>query len=390
MSTLQEAAPSQMPPHAHPPRRHAPERRIAIWGPLLVVTVLALLIIVGAWHHVRQRREQREFQKAAEKLSVNVVPAQRDAKPKQLTLPGNIEAFQEATLYPRTNGYIKKWHVDIGDLVKTGQLLAEIETPEVDQQLAQARANFEIARVTAQRWRELVEKRVVAPQEFDEKVAAYEAAQAAVRQLEQTQAFNQIVAPFDGKITARRVDVGALVSAGSSSTPLFSLAQTDPLRVYIYVPQTNAPSIREGMTAKILSPEKTGREFPGTVMRTAGAIDPASRTMQVQVQVPNPDGALYAGMYGQVVFTLQDENAPIVVPANVLSFRAAGPQAATVNGGKIHWQSVQIGRDFGTTLEVLSGLPENTNVVMNPTDDLQEGVPVEIKPPPPAAPGPAH
>ncbi len=277
--------------------------------------------------------------------------------------------------------------MDIGDDVKAGQLLAAIATPEIDQQLAQARANFEIARVTAQRWRELVEKRVVAPQDFDEKEAAYEAAQANVKQLEQTQGFQNVIAPFPGKITSRRVDVGALVSAGSGTagTPLFRIAQTDPLRVYVYVPQSNAPSIHEGLAAKFVAPEYPGREFSGTVTRTAGAIDPASRTMQIEVQVPNPDGTLFAGMYGEVNFMLEDANTPIVLPSNAVAFRAAGPQVATVNAqGKIHWCNIRIGRDFGTQIEVLSGLPPNAQAVMNPTDDLEEGAVVQAKAEPPA------
>jgi RND family efflux transporter MFP subunit len=360
---------------------HPPIRRIAIWGPLVVVTVLATFIVIGAFMRVHQRREQQDFAKKATQLTVNVLTVQRDKKPRELTLPANIEAFQETVIYPRVNGYVAKWLVDIGDNVQAGQLLAEIETPEIDQQLAQGRANFEIARVTVQRWKDLASKRVVAPQEFDEKAAAYEAAQANVRQLERTQGFKQIIAPFAGKITSRRVDVGALVSIGSGNagTPLFGIAQTDPLRVYVYVPQTNAPSVHEGLTAKVLVQEFPGRDFEGTVTRTAGALDPASRTMQAEVQVPNHDGTLYSGMYGQVKFVLQDENAPLVISANAVAFRVQGPQVATVSDdARIHWQTVQVGRDFGTQIEVLTGLEENAKVVINPTDDLQEGLQVQV------------
>jgi RND family efflux transporter MFP subunit len=373
----------------HQPRLHPPVRQIAVWGPLIGVTVIALLIVWGVWRRAQQRHEQEQSSKQATQLSVNVVTAQRDNKPQEITLPGNIEAFEETTIYARANGYVAKWLVDIGDNVQAGQLLAEIETPEVAPQLAQARANFEIARVTAQRWRDLAQKRVVAPQEFDEKQAAYEAAQANVRQLEQAQGFNQVVAPFAGKITSRRVDTGSLVSAGSGSagTPLFSIAQTDPLRIYVNVPQSNAPSIHEGLATKLVVPEYAGREFEGTVTRTAGALDPQSRTMQVEVQVPNKDNTLLPGMYGQVRFVLKNENAPIVVPANAFAFRAAGAQVATVsNDNKIHWQLIKVGRDFGTQIEVLSGLSENAKVVMNPTDDLREGVQVEVKPATPPAP----
>jgi RND family efflux transporter MFP subunit len=197
------------------------------------------------------------------------------------------------------------------------------------------------------------------------------------------QGFNEIIAPFTGKISARFVDVGSLVTAGSgtSGTPLFGIVQSDPLRVYVYAPQENAPSIHEGLKAKILVQEFPGQNFDGSVTRTAGALDPQSRTMQVEVQVPNHENKLYARMYGEVKFLLADENAPIVVPANAFLFRTAGPQVATVmKDNRIHWQTIRVGRDFGTQLEVLDGLAENSKVVMNPTDDLREGVQVQVKP----------
>jgi len=273
--------------------------------------------------------------------------------------------------------------VDIGDNVVAGQLLAEIETPEVDQQLAQAKASYEIAKVTADRWRDLVGKNVVSKQEYDQNEKAYEGARANYEQLQKLQGFQQIIAPFGGKISARFVDVGSLVTAGSgtSGTPLFGIVQSDPLRVYVYAPQENAPSIHDGLVAKILVQEFPGQDFDGTVTRAAGALDPQSRTMQVEVQVPNHEGKLYAGMYGQVKFLLADENAPIVVPANAFLFHTEGPQVAIlVNENRIHWQNIHVGRDFGTNLEVLDGLTENTKVVINPTDDLHEGIQVQVKP----------
>jgi RND family efflux transporter MFP subunit len=262
-------------------------------------------------------------------------------------------------------------------------LLAEIATPEVDQQLAQARAQEEIAKLTADRWRDLVQKNVVSKQEYDQNEKAYEAAKANLQQLEKIQGFQQILAPFAGKIAARNIDVGTLVTAGTgnSGTPLFSLVQSDVLRVYVFAPQENAPSIHKGLAAKIVLQEYPGQEFDGKVTRTAAALDPQSRTMQVEVQVPNREGKLYAGMYGQVKFLLPDHNAPIVVPADAFVFRAQGPQVVTVtNENRIHWQNIHVGRDFGTQLEVLDGLAENTNVVMNPTDDLTEGIEVQVKP----------
>ncbi len=303
----------------------------------------------------------------------------RDTKPKELTLPGNIAAFQETMILPRVNGYVQNWKVDLGDNVQEGQVLAEIETPEIDQQLVQARANYDLADSTAARWRELASKKVVADQEYDEKETARRTAQSNLEQLEKTQNFKRIVAPFSGKITARRVEVGALVSP---TTPLFGIAQSDPLRVFTYVPQSSAGDLREGLIAKIRLPEFPGQDFEGAITRTAGALDSSSRTMQVEVQVPNREGKLYAGMYAQVAFVLPNENSPIVAPSNVVMFRSDGPQVATVTAdSRIHWQPIKIGRDYGTSLEILSGLPENVNAVMNPTDDLQEGLQVEVKPP---------
>src|SRR6266404_2610786 len=362
---------------------HPPMRSAAVWGPIAVVTLLSLLVIFGAWRRISQRHDQQNFVQRTTQLEVNVATAQRDSKPKELVLPGTFQAFNQTTIFPRSNGYVESWKVDIGDNVQAGQLLAEIATPEIDQQLAQARAQEEIAKVTADRWRDLLEKKVVSKQEYDQDEKAYEAAKANLQQLEKIQGFQQIVAPFTGKITARNIDVGTLVTAGTgnSGTPLFNMVQSDPLRVYVYVPQTNAASMREGLKAKILVQERPGQDFEGTVTRTAGALDPTSRTMQVEVQVPNHDGTLYAGMYGQVKFLLPDDNAPIVVPADAFVFRAQGPQVVTVtNDNRIHWQKISVGRDFGTQLEVLNGLKENTEVVMNPTDDLVEGIPVQVKP----------
>jgi len=253
---------------------------------------------------VRAHDEQERFAQQINRLTVDVVNAERDEKPKDLVLPGTFQAIKQTTIYPRSNGYVESWKADIGDNVQAGQLLAEIATPEVDQQLAQARAQEEIAKVTADRWRDLVQKNVVSKQEYDQNEKAYEAAKANLQQLEKIQGFQQILAPFAGKIAARNIDVGTLVTAGTgnSGTPLFNLVQSDVLRVYVFAPQENAPSIHEGLAAKILLEEYPGQEFDGKVTRTAGALDPQSRTMQVEVQVPNHDGKLYAGMYGQVQF----------------------------------------------------------------------------------------
>jgi RND family efflux transporter MFP subunit len=399
------------PPHSAPPhhRLHQPTRSIAVWGPLLGVTILAALLIMGIWKHVEANRAQAEFAQSTSQVIVWTQTVHRNRKPVSLILPGSIDANQSTTLYARTNGYLGKWFVDIGDNVKQGQLLAVIETPDVEQQyrqavgtLTQAKSNFEIARVTAVRWQQLYVQKVVSSQDNDTQQSAYQtaaaamaAAQANVSLLEQQLSFNQITAPFDGRITYRFLDIGALVTAGSASagTQIYSLEQTDPLLIYVYVPQTNAPLIHAGLSAKLLVREYPGRDFQAIVTRTAGAIDPTSRTLLTELQIPNKDGTLYAGMYAEIKFSLVDNGiAPIMVPANAYIFRTAGPQVVVVRGDhRIHWQTLQIGRDYGTQMEVLSGLNEGEQVVTNPTDDLQEGMEVKTQPAPTAdaSPSPA-
>ena len=379
-----------------PPLR-PPVSRIAIWAPLVAVLLLGLGLVYGIWHHIQQKREQEEFAKQTSGTSVEYKEARRESKARDLILPGNITAVQETTIYARANGYVARWLVDIGDEVKEGQLLAELATPEVDQQLAQAKdqlntaqANFELARVTAQRWAELYAKKVVSHQEFDQYQSNYQAsaatmsaAQANVRVLTETQGFKQVTAPFAGRITARKVDVGSLVSAGSGTagTALYTLAMTDPLDIYVSVPQTNVPSIHDGLDVDLLVPEYPSRKFTAKVVRTAGALDPTSRTMLTEVEIPNKDGALYAGMYAQVKFSLPNPDGPLVIPANAFAFRVEGAQVATLtNDNKIHWQSLKMGRDFGTEMEVASGLEAGAKVVLNPTDDLKEGLQVQAKP----------
>jgi RND family efflux transporter MFP subunit len=383
-------------PATRQPRR-APQRRIAIWGPLLVVLALALMLFAGIWRHIQQERSQKQFAQKTGKTSVEVLTLQRDSKPQELLLPGNISANLETTIYARADGYVKKWLVDIGDRVKTGQQLAELETPELDQQLAAARdtqnqnqANFELSKVTAQRWQELAQKQVVAKQDNDTRQSGYQASAATlaaskadVSRIEQLQGFQKVLAPFDGTITSRKIDVGSLVSQGSGTTGtvLFTLAQTDPLRIFVDVPQVDSPVIQVGMTAKILVQERANRDFTAKVTRTAGAIDPTSRTLLTELEIPNKDGALFAGMYAQVKFTLVNKEAPMTIPANAFVFRAEGAQVAVVtNENKIHWQAIEVGRDFGTHMEVLKGLDENARVVINPTDDLVEGLDVDVKP----------
>ena len=378
-----------------PPDRSARRRRV--WLLLIAVLVLATALAFGIASHVRQMRAQEDFAAKMSEVSVEFVRVHQNDKPVELVLPANIEAVHQTTLFARATGYIARWLVDIGDTVTEGQLLAEIVAPDLDQELAQAqhqlqqaRANYEIAQLTAVRWEQLWQKQVVSKEENDTDQAAYRAAeatmnadQANVERLMALEAFKNVTAPFAGRITARLIDIGTLVSAGSGSagTTLYQIAQTNPLNIFVNVPQSNAPDIHDGLAAKLLVNEYPNRNFEARVTRTAAALDPASRTLNTELQIPNDDGALYAGMYAYVKFTLSDGNGPIIIPANAFVFKTEGPQVATLTkDDRIHWQKIQVGRDFGTEMEVLSGLEDGSAVVVNPTDDLTEGLRVLARP----------
>jgi membrane fusion protein, multidrug efflux system len=314
--------------------------------------------------------------------TVTVISSQRPANDANLVLPGSTQGIQEAAIYARTNGYVKEWKVDIGQTVQQGQLLAEIETPEVDQQLAQMKANYEIAKVTAERWADLVAKKVVSNQEYDQNEKAYEAAKANYEQLQRLQGFQKIVAPFAGVITARNIDNGDLVSAGTSGqpAPLFRIAQTDVLRIYVDVPQTQSRLITLGQSAAVSLREIPSRTFNAKVVRTARAIDPASRTLRTELQVQNADGELFPGMYAEVKFTLPQDPHTLIVPGNAVMIRSDGPNVLVVDlKNTIRSRAVKLGRDLGETVEVASGLDPGESLVANPTDALRDGTEVKVQ-----------
>ena len=367
------------------------------WGVLVGVLILAALLGVGVAGRLQQRRAQAEFAAKTSAVAVEFVRVHRREKPIELTLPGNIEAVHQTTLNARVTGYVARWLVDIGDTVKEGQLLAEIATPDLDEELAQARhelqeaqANYEIARVTGQREAELERQQVISREENDTAQSAFQAAaatvladQSNVNRLLALESFKQVTAPFAGRITARQIDVGSLVNVGSGSTgtPLYTIAQTNPLNIFVNVPQSDAPSIHDGLKVRLLVEEYPARNFEATVVRTADALDPASRTLNTEMQIANDDGALFAGMYAQLEFTLLDALSPIVIPASAFVFGADGSKVATLTkDSRVHWQKIVIGRDFGTEMEVLSGLQDNDAVILNPVDDLTEGLTVLAKP----------
>jgi RND family efflux transporter MFP subunit len=309
---------------------------------------------------------------------------------RQLTLPGTLLGVIQSTVYARSNGYVVRWLKDIGSSVKKGDLLAEISAPEIDQELSQAEAtrvqtaaSAALAKSTADRWEALRKKDAVTQQDLDERQSAYnqakanlDAAAANVGRLRKLQGFNEVVAPYDGVITQRNVDVGDLVNAGNGGTgqALFSIAQVDPLRLYVFVPQVYAPQIKVGDEVTVTLAERAGEEYRGTVARTARAIDTATRTMQVEIRVPNAQGLLISGSYVQVILPIDANSQQLVLPTNTLLFRPEGTRVALVDkDGRVHLKSVKLGTDFGESVEVLNGLDASDQVVVNPADSLADG-----------------
>src|SRR3984893_4364600 len=383
-------------------------------GALWTIALLGAVLIVSAFltgYIPHQRREAVLANEAmtSEKAApvVNVVAVERSAGESELVLPGSIQAVTEAPVLSRSNGYVKRRYVDIGDRVSAGQLLAELEAPELIQLLHQAQATLEqtksaveqasanlqqsktnerLAQVTAQRWANLFTKGVVSRQENDTYQAQYDsqkantqalekavsaarsnvaAAEANVARLTELKGFSKVHAPFAGVITVRNVDTGVLVSEGN--TLLFRIAQTNRLRTYLNLSQADASSVRVGQVATLSIPDLPGRKFVGAVTRTANALDPATRTLLTEVQVANSDNALMPGMYAEVDLTTPRKDPPLLIPGDTLVVRSDGPQVAVVGGDRnVHYQRIQLGRDFGDRLEVLSGLQLGQQIVVNP------------------------
>jgi len=365
----------------------------------LALIVLTILLIAGAFAIARRLTERGALAKETEKLAIPTVSVTKpnlEAASDELVLPAQLQAFIESPIFARTNGYLLRWHKDIGSHVKKGELLAEIDTPEVDQELLQAKAarqqvsaQLQLAKSTADRWANLRKTDSVSQQEADQQASAYTQAQANlaaadanVHRLEQLESFKRVEAPITGIVTRRNTDVGALIAAGSAGQgrELFDVAQVDPLRVFVSVPQTNATSINAGISAYIQLREYPGQKFNGKVVRTADSIDPATRTLLTEIDVPNSDGHLLPGSYAEVHFAVPVQITRISVPINTLLFRAEGPRAAVVGSdNKIHLKAVNIGRDFGTKVEILGGLDVSDQIVVNPADSLEDGQEVNVK-----------
>src|ERR1700746_2697827 len=372
-------------------------RKSRLFASLIFAAIV--LVVIGAFTLLQRKSQYAALGKETETLGTPAVavihPASEPAE-EGVVLPGTLQAYVESPIYARTNGYLKKWYRDIGSRVQKGELLAEIDTPEVDQQLIQAKADLEtsqananLSHITASRYGDLIKTDSVSKQEVDNaagdlaaKQATVASAQANVHRLSELESFKHIYAPFSGVITRRNVDIGTLINAGNggSTQLLFSLAQTDPIRVYVSVPESAAPSIRPGLPAHLELTQFPGRKFQGKVVRTAEAIDPTSRTLLTEVDVPNKTGELLPGGYAQVHLDVQVASARLQVPVNALLFRAEGLRAVVVGADhKLPLQQLTIGRDYGVSLEVLQGLQGSDWIVVNPADSLEEGQQVNVK-----------
>jgi RND family efflux transporter MFP subunit len=359
--------------------------------------LLAVAILLGVWG-IASRVHSRD--KLGQQTANQAVPVvilqkpQRSPPSEDLELPGSVQAFTEAPIYARTSGYLRTWYTDIGDRVKKGQLLAEIDTPEVDQQYRQAQAdlatavaNANLARITDVRWKGLLANQAVSQQDADTRAgqaAASEAtaasAQANVARLRELESFKRVVAPFDGIVTARSTDIGALINAGEATgTGLFRVANMYKLRVYADVPEPYAPQMQPGIDVQLRFHEHPGKDYPAALVRTAQALDPNLRTLRVELQVDNSKGELFPGSYSQIHFKLPGSSSTWRIPATALIFRSQGLQVAVIGpDGRVKLKSIVQGRDFGTEVEALSGLSGDEQIIINPPDSLSDGATVRI------------
>ena len=367
------------------------------WVVAVVAFVLVAAVYVGGVLPRVKARAALKTETAEMAIpTVAVVQPQATAPTQELVLPANVQPYIVAPIYARTNGYLKAWYVDIGAHVKQGQLLAVIETPEIDHQLQQARANLataqanlNLSRITADRFQGLLKSNSVSQQDTDNAVGTYDANQAIVqsnsanvKQLEALQSFQKIYAPFDGIITVRNTDVGALINSGSGGGPttqLFQIAQPQKLRVYANVPEAYSKAVRQGMTAQLTLAEFPGRQFEGKLVRTAEAIDPATRTLLVEISVNNPTGTLFSGSYAEVHIKLPGGASTFTIPVSALLFRSEGLRVATVqNGDRAQLVPVTAGHDFGDRIEIVAGLKGGESIVLNPPDSISSGQPVRV------------
>jgi membrane fusion protein, multidrug efflux system len=403
---IQKRSRHQPPTIQRPPELPPASPRKAL---TLVGVMLLVLVVAGGATMLEKLTHERALAKETELESIPTVAfvyPQKETADEELVLPGSLLAYVESPIYARTNGYLIQWYKDIGSRVNKGDLLASIDTPEVDQELNQAKATREqilaqlqLAKITADRWEKLRNTDAVSAQEADQQESGYKQAQANlaaadanVRRLEQLEGFKQVYAPFTGVLTRRLVDPGALINAGDGGAgrQLFNMARVDPLRVFTSVPQAYAPFIKVGEKTFITLQEMPGQKFVAGITRTADAIDTNTRTLLTEVDVPNPDNRLLPGSFGEVHFKVGNNIDKVTVPVNAMLFRSQGAQVAVIGANnKIELREINIGRDFGTTLEILAGISASDRIVVNPPDSLEDGQQVNVAPSGPHAPQPA-
>jgi RND family efflux transporter MFP subunit len=385
-----------------PPSNHTleqPSRARSWWIAILAFAVVVVVVISGI---VPRKQAEANLVTETQRMAiptVSVVQPKRSAPGQEVVLPANVQAYIDSPIYARTNGYLKHWYADIGAHVKEGQLLADIETPEVDQQLRQARAdlatseaNLHLSQITAERYDGLLKTDSVSKQDADNaegdfaaKQATVQSAQANVKRLEELQSFEKVYAPFAGVITARNTDIGALIDSGSSGgsrTELFHIAQPDRLRVYVNVPEAYSQAAKPGLTATLTLAEFPGRTFPGTLVRTANAIDQSTRTLLVEIRVDNPTGTLFTGAYAEVHLKLPTAASSLILPVNALLFRSEGLMVVAVTDDKhAELKPITLGHDFGSEVEVIAGLTGDESIIVNPPDSIVSGQTVRIAQP---------
>jgi RND family efflux transporter MFP subunit len=363
---------------------------------VLAIVVLGILIAIGILSRVHAEATLATVSQQDAVLSVAVTTPVAGAAAQEITLPANTQAFIDTPIYARTSGYLRKWYADIGTHVHTGELLAVIETPELDQQvkqaqsdLATAQSNEQIAQITAQRWTKLLAKNAVSKQETDQAMSdlrgrqsALEAAQANVMRLQQLQGFERIYAPFDGVITARNIDIGSLIQAGDSNSPraeLFHMASTDKLRLFVPVPEVYTNQVRNGSHVVVTSDAVPGEKFTGTIARNSDAIDLSSRTLNVEVDVVNSEHKLLPGQYAFIHLPIPPSASSMTLPSGALLFRGEGLRVGVVRDGLVRLLPVEVGHDYGASVEITSGLAAHDQVILNPPDSLADGERVKVE-----------
>jgi RND family efflux transporter MFP subunit len=402
----QSAAPTPRSLEDRPRPNHPPEpvSRSRSWLIAIVAFVIVALVVISGI--IPRKRAEANLATETQQMAiptVSVVRIKRSAPAQEVVLPANVQAYIDAPIYARTNGYLKHWYADIGSHVKAGQLLADIETPEIDEQLRQSRAdlatseaNLHLSQITSDRYAGLLKSDSVSKQDADNaagdfaaKQATVHSSEANVKRLEELQSFEKIYAPFAGVITARNTDIGALIdsgSAGGSRTELFHIAQPDKLRVYVTVPEAYSQAAKPGLSANLTLAEFPGKSFPGTLVRTANSIDQSTRTLLVEIRVDNPTGTLFTGAYAEVHLKLPTPASSLILPVNALLFRSEGLRVAAISDGKhAELKPITIGHDFGSEVEVIAGLTGDESIIVNPPDSIISGQEVRIAQP--SAPG---